>query len=362
MDRKKSSLTVISGCRVIALSVLIFSVNGICDSAEDEDKITVSAFELPRYSVYLSQESRQGIEKTAKMWEQSGKHCNLSEMEDGPSIRACEAKIWPPVIAAARQVYDVDIESKTIAGVYTDVVTPADGVALAKQNRVLINLHGGAFKYGARYGGQMESIPIAALGKYRVIAVDYRQAPEHHFPAASIDVAKVYRELLKDYEPENIGIYGCSAGSRLAGESIAWFHKEGLPGPGAVAMLCSAPTRLDGDSNYTAFALSGREPMTIKDIPYWQGVSPDNALAFPGESPQMLAIFPPSLLMTSSRDYSVSPMSYMHSQLVKLGIETELHILEGFRHAEFLGLYVPESRHAAQTVIRFFDRWLGKSK
>lgn len=58
-------------------------------------------------------------------------------------------------------------------------------------------------------------------------------APEWYFPAASEDVAKVYRELLKSYRPENIGIYGCSAGAGLTSQAVAWFQTHGLPHPPA---------------------------------------------------------------------------------------------------------------------------------
>jgi len=62
----------------------------------------------------------------------------------------------------------------------------------------------------------------------------YRQAPEFAFPAATEDIAAVYRELLKTYRPEDIGIFGCSAGGSLTAQSMAWFLKENLPLPGAI--------------------------------------------------------------------------------------------------------------------------------
>ena len=49
-------------------------------------------------------------------------------------------------------------------------------------------------------------------------------APEYQFPTASEDVAAVYKALLRKYRAQNIGIYGCSAGSLLAAEALAWFQ------------------------------------------------------------------------------------------------------------------------------------------
>src|SRR5207249_3527017 len=142
------------------------------------------------------------------------------------------------------------IESKTFAGVYTDIVTPKGGIAPANRQRVLIDVHGGGFVIGARVSGLLEAVPIAAIGKIKVITVDYRMAPEHKFPAASEDVAAVYKELLKELKPQNIGIYGCSAGGMLTAQAIAWFQKEKLPIPGAIAILCAGGAEFGGDSSF----------------------------------------------------------------------------------------------------------------
>ena len=55
-------------------------------------------------------------------------------------------------------------------------------------------------------------VPVSALGQIEVISVDYREGPDYKFPAASEDVAAVYQEMLKTHKPQNVGIYGCSAG------------------------------------------------------------------------------------------------------------------------------------------------------
>src|SRR5581483_976376 len=80
----------------------------------------------------------------------------------------------------------------------------------------------------------------AGLGGFKVITVDYRMFPEHKFPAASEDVAAVYRALLQHYKAADIGIFGCSAGGILTAQSVAWFQTHGLPRPGAIGIMCAS--------------------------------------------------------------------------------------------------------------------------
>jgi len=99
----------------------------------------------------------------------------------------------------------------------------------AANRGVLINLHGGA-SVGAHGGGLVESIPVASVGKLKVISIDYRQG-RRPLPGGERRRRCGVHALLKRYKPQNIGIYGCSAGgvlmhSRLLGSP------HGLPRPG----------------------------------------------------------------------------------------------------------------------------------
>ncbi|WP_229238194.1 alpha/beta hydrolase [Dyella amyloliquefaciens] len=266
--------------------------------------------------------------------------------------------------ARMEKLYAVKTHKASIGGVGTDVVEPADGISAQNRDRVLINLHGGAFLWGAHSGGLVESIPIASLGHIKVISVDYRQGPERVFPAASEDVEAVYRALLKQYKPANIGIYGCSAGGVLTGEAVARLIDRKLPVPGAIGTFCGSLVNMEGDSVYVAPLLNGQavpeHPLRLNDLPYFKGASLTDPMVFPGQSPALLAQFPPTLLITGTRDMAMSSVVQSQTLLVRAGVQTELHVWDGMWHSFFSDPEIPESREAYEVIVKFFDRYLGQ--
>jgi acetyl esterase/lipase len=242
-------------------------------------------------------------------------------------------------------------------------VVPSAGVAAVNRNRVLINLHGGGMQVAGRTGGQTEAVPIAGTGQIKVVAVDYRMAPEYRFPAASEDVAKVYAELLKSYRPENIGLYGCSSGADLAAESVAWFQTHGLPRPGAISMMGgSAVVDHYGDSNYVSAALGGYPMPAISPVlaadDYFAGANLRDPDVSPAYYDAVLKEFPPSQFINGIRDLTLSGALYTHSRMVDLGVEADLHVWEGAAHC-FPTPESPEGRQAFRAMMRFFESHLG---
>lgn len=326
-----------------------------------EGTVQTPRFAVP-FSSFASEEARR-----AYLYEHSPAFytspvARMQKLPIAEQRRILDEHYLGPLIAKAKARYAVTIEPRTIGSVYTEVISPAEGVARGKSSRVLINLHGGGFTMGARTNGQLESIPIAGLGKYRVVAVDYRQGPEHRFPAGSEDVATVYRELLKTFRPENIGIFGCSAGGLLAAQSLAWFQRERLPTPGAVGIFCASAGRLgEGDSGYAAPALNGRPVPPpgaageLMRLAYFLGADPKDPLVSPVDHAEVLGKFPPTLLVTATRDMAMSSALYTHRQLVKAGVPTDLHVWDGLQHFFFGDVDLPESREAHRVMVDFFD-------
>lgn len=274
--------------------------------------------------------------------------------------------------------HPVEISAKEMGGVPVEIFTPTS-VAQDNKNRVLINLHGGGFFAGEKHIGRIESAPIADIGKIRVVSVNYRQGYEHTFPAASEDVEKVFDALRKDYPPENIGIYGCSAGAALAGQATSWLLEKGKPVPGAVAML-SAGAGGSGDALYfSAIGMAQPAPpasaavagsmrsskfgyfSTAPASPLVDGNLMDSHLVDFRKAPkEFRARFPPTLLVTGTRSFDMSSVLSSHRSLTQAGVDASLQVFDGMPHCFVYQYYMPEAQDALETTVGFFDRHLGK--
>ena len=358
--------------QVLLLAMGIAGVETVAAQTLDSNgTIHVPAIALPE-SALLSQATRAHLQQQRTPPQQRAetpaappRSCPAmagAALDQIPAIRACEAEAFyeSPTFSHLQALFDVSITDKIIGGVRTEVAMPRAGIKAINRHRVLINVHGGAFIGGARTLSRVETMPIAAVGRIKVISVDYRQGPDFTFPAASQDVAAVYRALLRDYAPRDIGIYGCSAGGLLTAQSIAWFIQEKLPLPGAIGMLCEGGVYwTEGDSSRFVYDVSQQ---TMATNPYFQGVASDNPLAFPATSLALLAKFPPTLMISATRDFALSSTVYTHSRLVSQGVEADLHIFEGLPHAFHMDPDLPESQQVYDIVVRFFEKHLGRKK
>ena len=268
--------------------------------------------------------------------------------------------------ARMQKMFPVVITNGEMAGIPVATVSAAD--ARTDDPRVLINLHGGAFLWGAGSGGLVEAIPVASVSKIKVVTVDYREGPENQYPAANEDVEKVYRALLKSHRPQRVGIYGCSAGGGLTAQSVLWFHDKHLPAPAAIGIFCAGVWTGAGDSGSTGPLLMGQTlPSTTKrdwppaDHPYFTGQAFKAFTARvgrPGALEAALAAFPPTLLISGTRDMALSQVLVTNEMLTKAGVIPELHVWEGMWHSFFSDPELPESREAYGVMAHFFVRHL----
>jgi epsilon-lactone hydrolase len=295
---------------------------------------------------------------------------HVKDMQDPEMLKqdAGVPRFMRGYLARDHELFAVEKNDTKLGGVHVYVYTPKAGISAKNKDRVLINLHGGGFSGCWPGCAELESIPLAALGRIEVVSVDYREGPDNKFPAASEDVASVYQELLKNHEPQDIGIYGCSAGGMQTAMSMAWFEKHSISLPGAIGIFCaSAGGVFGGDALYTAMPLGEArlappmKPGARPPLSYFADTDPKDPLVSPVSSPEVLAKFPPTLIITGTRGFELSSALYTHEQMVNLGVEAELHVWEGLFHGFFYNADVPESKDALNVMIKFFDRHLGRA-
>jgi len=355
---------------------------------ESNGTIHLPAFDLTE-SAFLSEETRLALQRDrdiySKEQDERTNGCppiNLENQTKMPAIRQCLAESFykSSLYRTMQASFAVKMTPRKIAGVYSEVFTPIAGVSAGNKDRVLIDLHAGALMWESRTFGHLESIPVAAVGKIKVISIDYRMGPEFVFPAASEDVAAVYRGLLKEYKPKNIGIYGSSGGAMLVAQAMALFQQEKLPAPGAIGMFfAGAPTALDPERYKWVASDSARIVEAIVDAGspgegfgvwerlfgpghlYFRGLRRGTPLDSPGSYDEIMSKFPPTLLITGGvRDFALSEVAVTHAKLVRLGVQADLHVWEGMSHIFSNDPEFPESREAYDVTVQFFDKHLGR--
>lgn len=255
--------------------------------------------------------------------------------------------------AALEKRYQVHVETSTIAGVPVRIVYPK-GVTGLGRGPVLLNLHGGGFAIDS--GSLTETIPVAARSGMPVVAVLYRLAPEHPYPAALADALAVYKALETERGAKRIAIFGTSAGACLSGQLVAKLASMGRPMPAALGFLSgSADLAVRGDSESWmpgpgfdwVSAYAGATPMTD---PVLSPVRGD------------VSRFPPTLLLTSTRDFLLSPTSIFARKLTEEGVDARLVVFDGLPHAFWAYLAAPESDEANELVARFLKEKLAGAK
>ena len=267
--------------------------------------------------------------------------------------------------AGAKQLaakLNVTVEESTIAGVTVRYVNPPT-INPANKNRLFVHIHGGAYTVNAGYAGVTEAVIIAHYVKIPVISIDYRMPPKHPFPASVDDVLAVYKELIKIHHPNSIAIGGTSAGGGLVMASIHNFKAAGSELPGAL-FLGTPWTDLNkiGDSY---FLNEGIDQILV----CYEGILKESADLYAGEhdkkDPLISPIygdvtgFPPTYLVSGTRDMFLSNTVRAHRKLRTAGVVADLNVYEGMSHGQYLAVFgSPENEQIFSELEEFLDEHL----
>ena len=261
------------------------------------------------------------------------------------------------VTVAERLVPDPPPETRTQAvdadGVRADMITTPESEA----DRHVLFLHGGAFIIGSPNLYRHLTWRIASAAHARVLAVDYRLAPEHPFPAALEDAFTAYNWLLTcGADPSRIAVMGDSAGGGLVFSLMLRLRDEGYPLPAAAAAL----------SPWTDLALTGAslrvnatcDPMLSGDDPplfvsdYLGGADPRTPYVSPlyGDPVGL----PPTIIQVGSDEVLLDDSVRMADRMRAAGCRVELEVWPRMPHAWHLwARIIPEAHTAIERVGAF---------
>ena len=218
-----------------------------------------------------------------------------------------------------------------------------------------LDIHGGAWVLGGGELCTMTAMRSAEAIGVRTWAVDYRMPPDHPYPTPLEDCLAAYRLLLEERRPDEIIVGGASAGGNLAAALILHARDDGLPLPAAVVLNTGAfDLTGSGDSWQTNDGLDSVLSGSL--APVTELYAGGHDVRDPYISPLFgdLSEFPPTILLTGTRDMLLSDNVRMHRALRAAGVDAELHVWEAAGHGGFLGM-APEDtdrhgelRHFAQ--------------
>jgi acetyl esterase/lipase len=254
---------------------------------------------------------------------------------------------------AAPLVEGTDVTATEAGGVKGEMIV-APG---AEAHRVVLYFHGGGYVIGGSGNHRAYCSRLSAASGARVLAIDYRLAPEHPYPAAVEDAIAPYQGLLSSgLHPGNIAIAGDSAGGGLAIATLLNIKDYGLP-----MASCAV-----GISPWTDLSLSGASMMGRADMDplvtpmalQWMAnhyVSRDRAKE-PLASPLFgdLTGIAPLLIQVGTHEVLYDDAVRIHEAAQQAGVTSTLESYDGQIHVfPILAPHLPESAQAVASAGAF---------
>lgn len=249
----------------------------------------------------------------------------------------------------------------TIAGVHCAWFIPPGAV----QQEIIFFIHGGGFIFGSIQSHAPMVSHFANALKRKVLAIDYRLAPEHPFPAGLNDCTAVIKEFTQQNTTVRFGIIGDSAGGNLVMTTQLKLKMENdvaaqysiIISPWA-DLECKNPSYTRNKSveqvlsqEYLMMAAKLYAGNTDLTIPLLSPVNAD----FKGWSP--------ILIVCGTHEILEDDSIYLHKQLLKSGVDATLKLFTEQQHVwPFMDIDTAASREAITEIARFANRHSARIK
>jgi phosphinothricin tripeptide acetyl hydrolase len=254
---------------------------------------------------------------------------------------------------------DITWEPVDAAGVPAEWVVPDDCVP----GRAIVYLHGGGYATGSLDAARALFTHLARATRARLLAVDYRLAPEHPFPAAVDDAVTAYRFAISaGCVPEATALCGDSSGGGLALATLVALRDLGETLPRTA--VCISP--------WTDLTLSGTSLQANRDADPMVNASTLGLMAdaylgevdrrSPTASPLFadLAGLPPLLVQVGSSELLLDDTTRFAKRAKAAGVDVTLEIWDDVVHVwHSFADFLPEAREAVAQIGTYVDQQLG---
>lgn len=273
-----------------------------------------------------------------------------------------------PILPIEKRVHVYSVEEKTILASTTEIkiriYTPEEG----EEFPLLMYFHGGAF-----FSGNLESHdeivrPICKESGYKVIAVEYRLAPEHPFPIPLDDCYQVTKWAVEHgkelkWDGKNLALAGDSSGGNLAA-AVSLMAREKQEFTVTKQVLYYPSLDLDFSEFRYPSLIENRKGYFVESDTlaehnsfYLKGkVDTDHPLVSPIRE-ENLGNLPAALVITAEYDPMRDEGELFAEKLKNAGVRTETIRYEGVTHG-FLGKFthLAEYRDVYQRTGSFLKK------
>jgi acetyl esterase len=221
---------------------------------------------------------------------------------------------------------------------------------------VFIHLHGGGFVFGDLETHDAHCRRLAQTSGWAVLAVDYRRAPEHRYPAASDDVDTVVDWLQKqgstlDLDVGRLSVVGDSAGGQLA---LVAAMRRPVFSSATLVYPCIDPL-----GSYPSYRSETGGINAAEMDWYWRAYLPDgdnagSAELFPIDAD--LTGLPPTLVITAEHDPLRDEGEALAAGIAEVGVPSACTRYLGMVHGFFGN---PELFDASAIALAQVAAWAG---
>ena len=272
------------------------------------------------------------------------------------------------MLAEGEPVYKV--EDRSIEGPESllpiRVYTPSEEKPLP----IIVFFHGGGFVYGDLDTHDSVCRALANVSNHIVVAVDYRLAPEHPFPAAPNDCYAAAKWVYEHAEELNgdasrLSLVGDSAGGNLsAAVSLMAKEKGGLEI--AKQILIYPSTDIKSGNKYPSYEENSEGYFLTKETMglFGRAYIQDESLRYHPYTAPMLAEdvsgLPPTMIITAEFDPLRDEGEAYGEKLRQAGVEVDVHRENGLIHGFFNLFSIMKSEEDIQYIYRYMAEFLDR--